>query len=43
MHVPMPEGVRLSSELPEWVKLSIADAVVVFGRMEQAGSKFCGC
>jgi hypothetical protein len=35
MHVPMPEGVRLSSELPEWVKLCIADAVVVFGRMEQ--------
>jgi len=35
MHVPMPKGVRLSSELFEWVKLSIADAVVVFGRMEQ--------
>jgi hypothetical protein len=35
MHVPMPEGVHLSPELPEWVKLSIADAVVVFGRMEQ--------
>lgn len=35
MHVPMPEGVRLSSELPDWVKLSIADAVVVFGRIEQ--------
>ena len=31
----MPEGVRLSSELPEWVKLSIADAVVMFGRIEQ--------
>jgi hypothetical protein len=31
----MPKGVRLSSELFEWVKLSIADAVVVFGRMEQ--------
>jgi hypothetical protein len=31
----MPKGVRLSSKLPEWVKLSIADAVVVFGRMEQ--------
>src|ERR1700693_1331301 len=26
MHVPMPEGVQLSAELPEWVKLSIADA-----------------
>jgi len=35
MHVTMPKGVRLSSKLPEWVKLSIADAVVVFGRMEQ--------
>lgn len=35
MHVPMPEGVRLSTELPDWVRLAIADAVVVFGRMEQ--------
>ena len=35
MFVPMPEGVRLSAELPNWVKLSIADAVVTFGRMEQ--------
>lgn len=35
MHVSMPEGVRLSVELPEWVRLAIADAVVVFGRMEQ--------
>jgi copper chaperone CopZ len=35
MHVPMPDGVRLSLELPQWVKLSIADAVVLFGRMEQ--------
>jgi len=32
MH-PMPEGVRLSLELPEWVKLSIADAAVLFGRI----------
>jgi len=31
----MPEDVRLSLELPEWVKLSIADAVVLFGRIEQ--------
>jgi hypothetical protein len=31
----MPEGVVLSRELPKWVKLSIADVVVVFGRMEQ--------
>ncbi|MGC2221572.1 MAG: hypothetical protein WA624_03985 [Methylocella sp.] len=35
MHVPMPEGVHLSLELLQWVKLSIADAVVLFGRMEQ--------
>jgi hypothetical protein len=35
MHVPMPEGVQLSPELPDWVKLAIADAVVVFGRVEQ--------
>jgi len=31
----MAEGVRLSLELPEWVKFSIADAVVLFGRIEQ--------
>jgi hypothetical protein len=35
MHVLMPEGVHLSHELPEWVRLSIADAVILFGRMEQ--------
>jgi hypothetical protein len=35
MHVPMSEGVQLSPELPQSVKLSIADAVVLFGRMEQ--------
>jgi hypothetical protein len=35
MYVPMPEGVHLSPELPEWLKLSIGDAVVLFGRMEQ--------
>jgi hypothetical protein len=35
MHVPMREGVHFSPELPEAVKLSIADAVVVFGRIEQ--------
>jgi len=34
-HVPMPEGVRLSTELLDWLRLSIADAVVVSGRMEQ--------
>ena len=35
MHVSMPEGVQLSTELPDWVRLAIADAVVVFGRLEQ--------
>lgn len=35
MHVPMPERVHLSHELPHWLRLAIADAVVVFGRMEQ--------
>lgn len=35
MHIPMPEGVQLSPELPQSVRLSIADAVVLFGRMEQ--------
>ncbi len=34
-HVPRLEGVRLSLELPDWVRLAIADAVVMFGRMEQ--------
>ena len=41
MHVPMPEGVRLSSELPQWVKLSIADAVVLFGRKKRSKSRGC--
>jgi hypothetical protein len=35
MHVPMPEGTQLSLDLPEWLRLAIADAVVLFGRMEQ--------
>ena len=35
MHTPMPEGVRLSVEIPDQVKLTIADAVIVFGRIEQ--------
>lgn len=35
MHTPMPEGVQLSSEIPDQVKLAIADAVIVFGRIEQ--------
>ncbi|MBU6419435.1 MAG: hypothetical protein KGQ79_06870 [Proteobacteria bacterium] len=35
MYTPMPEGTVLSTELPEWVRLAIADAVVLFGRLEQ--------
>ncbi len=32
---PMPEGVRLSADLPQRIRLAVADAVVLFGRMEQ--------
>ena len=35
MHIPMPEGACLSPALPQWVRLAIADAVVLFGRTEQ--------
>ena len=35
MHTPMPENVRLSSEISHQVKLALADAVIVFGRIEQ--------
>lgn len=35
MHLPMPKGVQLSTVLPDWVRFAIADAVVLFGRMEQ--------
>jgi len=35
MHRPMPEGVRLSAEIPDQVKLALADAVITFGRIEQ--------
>ncbi len=35
MHTPMPQGVRLSAEIPKQVKLAIADAVIAFGRIEQ--------
>ena len=35
MYEPMPEGVQLSTELADWVRLAVADAVIVFGRMEQ--------
>ena len=35
--VPMPAGVRLSPDVPDWTKLAIADAVILFGRIEQKG------
>jgi hypothetical protein len=31
----VPAGAKLSLELAEWVSLSIANAVVLFGRLEQ--------
>jgi hypothetical protein len=31
----MLPGTPLSAELPDWVKLNIADCIVVFGRLEQ--------
>jgi hypothetical protein len=31
----IPAGAKLTRELTQWVRLSIADAVVVFGRLEQ--------
>ncbi len=33
--VPMHDGATFSWVLPDWVKLAIADSLVVFGRMEQ--------
>jgi hypothetical protein len=35
MHARMPEGVRLSAEIPKQVRFAIADAVIAFGRIEQ--------
>lgn len=35
MHTSMPEGVQFSSEISDQVRLAIADAVIVFGRIEQ--------
>ncbi|MCK1742006.1 hypothetical protein IVA80_14260 [Bradyrhizobium sp. 139] len=31
----MPEGTVLDAVMPDWVKLSIADCIIVFGRIEQ--------
>jgi hypothetical protein len=31
----MHSGAKLASELPDWVKLAIADAIMLFGRLEQ--------
>jgi hypothetical protein len=33
--VPMHEGATFSWKMPDWVKLAIADSLIVFGRMEQ--------
>lgn len=33
--VPMPKGVAVTRDLPDWVRLAIADGVVIFGRLEQ--------
>jgi hypothetical protein len=35
MHTPMPQGARLSPEIPDHVKLVLAGAVIAFGRIEQ--------
>jgi hypothetical protein len=31
----MHGGAKLSQDLPDWVKLAIADAIMLFGRLEQ--------
>ena len=33
--MPMHEGATFSWIMPDWVKLAIADALIVFGRLEQ--------
>jgi hypothetical protein len=38
----MPEGSGLSPELPEWVPLASADAVVLLGRKSRSLSKSRG-
>ncbi|MCX7382930.1 MAG: hypothetical protein NT133_16300 [Alphaproteobacteria bacterium] len=35
MSTSMPDGINLSTDLPAWTRLAIADAVVLFGRIEQ--------
>jgi hypothetical protein len=31
----MPPGTKLSTDMPDWVKIEIADCIIVFGRLEQ--------
>lgn len=31
----MPKGTVLSADIPDWVKLNVADCIIVFGRFEQ--------
>jgi hypothetical protein len=33
--VPMHEGATFSWKMPEWVKLAIAESLILFGRLEQ--------
>jgi hypothetical protein len=35
MYRPMPEGLWLRTELPRWLRMAIADALILFGRLEQ--------
>jgi hypothetical protein len=35
IYQPMPQGAKLDLSMPEWVKLDIADSVILFGRLEQ--------
>ncbi|MBC7634149.1 MAG: hypothetical protein H7251_00965 [Acetobacteraceae bacterium] len=41
MFVPMPDNVELSRNIPGWVKLAIADAIIIFGRIEQEVTEIC--
>lgn len=34
-HVPMPPNVPLDRDLPNWLRLAVADAIIVSGRIEQ--------
>lgn len=43
MFVPMPDNVELSRDIPGWVKFAIADAIIIFGRIEQEAIEICWC